>query len=167
MSSCERPSKSSGSDLVPSSVSKLYSFSTGTQGRSRRFFVSSSLRRVISFSSASSLSRSACHSSWVPTACSVIAQPPYLTGVHTLEIGCGPITHRASEHPASPVIPPRCRGTGGGQSLGLGVERPQSLQLPGSDLAPIEQRAVHLHPARAPPADEPGADDHDIPVSLD
>ena len=33
-------------------------------GRSRRFFVSSSLRRVISFSSASSLSRSACHSSW-------------------------------------------------------------------------------------------------------
>src|SRR5215208_3367118 len=73
MSSCERPSKSSASDLVPASVSKLYSFSTGTHGRSRRFFVSSSFRRVSSFSSASSLSRSACHSSWVPTACSGIA----------------------------------------------------------------------------------------------
>src|SRR5438034_11833072 len=84
MSSCERPSKSSASDLVPSPVSKLYSFSTGTQGSSRRFFVSSSLRRVSSFSSASSLSRSACHSSCVPTVCSVIAfllcQVPVISG---------------------------------------------------------------------------------------
>src|ERR671930_658665 len=32
MNSCERPSKSSARDLVPSAVSKLYSFSTGIQG---------------------------------------------------------------------------------------------------------------------------------------
>src|SRR5665809_31416 len=73
MSSCERPSKRSDSDLVPSSVSKPYSFSTGTQGRSRRFFVSSSLRRVSSFSRWSSSSRAACHSSRVPILCSLIA----------------------------------------------------------------------------------------------
>src|SRR5215212_8621103 len=67
MSSCERPSKSSARDLVPSSVSKVYSSSTGTQGSSLRFLASSSLRRVSSFSSASSSSRAACHSWRVPT----------------------------------------------------------------------------------------------------
>src|SRR3979411_658015 len=72
MSSCERPSKSSARDLVPSAVSKLYSFSTGTHGSSRRLRASWSLRRVSSFSSLSRASRSACHSSWVPILCSVI-----------------------------------------------------------------------------------------------
>src|SRR5919199_3356446 len=72
MSSCERPSKRSARDLVPSSVSKLYSFSTGTQGSCRRRSASSSFRRVSSFSFASSSSRSACHSSCVPILCSVI-----------------------------------------------------------------------------------------------
>src|SRR5215207_2645384 len=76
MSSCERPPNSSASDLVPSTVSKLYSFSTGTQGSSRRFRASSSPRRVSSFSSPSSSSRAACHSSCVPTFCCVIALPP-------------------------------------------------------------------------------------------
>src|ERR671939_784316 len=71
-SSCERPSKRSARDLVPFSVSKLYSFSTGTQGSCRRRSASSSLRRVSSFSFASSSSRAACHSSCVPILCSVI-----------------------------------------------------------------------------------------------
>src|SRR6266536_1331424 len=74
--SCEHPSKSSARELVPSAVSKLYSFSTGTQGSSRRLRASSSLRRVSSFSSLSSASRSACHSSWVPILCPVIDAPP-------------------------------------------------------------------------------------------
>src|SRR5919202_5400606 len=72
MTSCERPLKSSASDLGPSVVSKVYSFSTGTQGSCRRRSASSSLRRVSSFSLASSSSRAACHSSCVPILCSVI-----------------------------------------------------------------------------------------------
>src|ERR671925_1768365 len=76
MSSCERPWNSSARDLVPSAVSKLYSFSTATHGSSRRFRASSSLRRVSSFSAASSSSRAACHSSCVPTLCCVIALSP-------------------------------------------------------------------------------------------
>ena len=35
MSSCERPSNSSGSDFGPSSVANLYCFSTGTHGSSQ------------------------------------------------------------------------------------------------------------------------------------
>src|SRR6266545_2031328 len=80
MSSCERTPKRSASDLVPSAVSKLYSFSTGTQGSSRRFCASSSLRRVSSFSSASSSCRAASNSSCVPTLCSGIAFPPVWRG---------------------------------------------------------------------------------------
>src|ERR671936_430291 len=76
MSSCERPSKSSARDLVPSAVSRLSSLSTGTQGSSRRLRASSSSRRVSSFSCLSSASRSACHSSWVPILCPVIDAPP-------------------------------------------------------------------------------------------
>src|SRR5215218_2709691 len=70
--SWERPPKSSASVLVPSSVSKLYSFSIGTQGSSSRSRASSSLRRVSSFSRSTSASRAACHSSRVPVLCSVI-----------------------------------------------------------------------------------------------
>src|SRR5205807_997463 len=47
--------------------------STGTQGSSRLFLASSSPRPVSSFSSFSSSSRSACHSSCVPILCSVIS----------------------------------------------------------------------------------------------
>src|ERR671933_2990524 len=72
MTSCERPLKSSASDLGPSVVSKVYSFSTGTQGSCRRRSASSSLRRVSSFSFASSSSRAPCHSSCVPILYSVI-----------------------------------------------------------------------------------------------
>src|ERR671933_1513606 len=72
MTSCERPLKSSASDLGPSVVSKVYSFSPGTQGSCRRRSASSSLRRVSSFSFASSSLRAACHSSCVPILCSVI-----------------------------------------------------------------------------------------------
>ena len=92
MSSCERPSKSSASDFVPASVSKLYSFSTGTQGSSRRFRASSSLRRVSSFSSASSSSRAACHSSWVPTLWFVITAS--LGPAEMLRVESCPLRHR-------------------------------------------------------------------------
>src|SRR5438034_8866634 len=67
MSSCERPSNSSGSDFGPPSVANLYSFSTGTQGSSRRC----SSTRFACFSSsrsaASSCLRATCHSCSVPT----------------------------------------------------------------------------------------------------
>src|SRR2546423_8190301 len=130
MSSCERPSNSSGSDLVPSSVSKLYSFSTGTQGRSCRFFVSSSLRRVSSFSSASSLSRSACHSSWVPIACSVIASLLYFRSTSLQEYIVSVMandTFKALAHPIRRDIVERLSGgaaTVGEATRELGVSKP-------------------------------------------
>src|SRR5439155_154663 len=74
-SSCERPSKSSARVFLPSSVSNVYSFSTATQGRSRRLFLISSFRSACSASSLASSSRAACHSSWVPTLCSGISSP--------------------------------------------------------------------------------------------
>src|SRR5712691_12796882 len=80
-SSCERPSKSSARVFVPSPVSKLYSLSTRTHGSSRRCLVSSSLRRVSSFSRSSSATRAASHSSRVPTVCSVIAFASYVPTV--------------------------------------------------------------------------------------
>src|SRR5436305_2238236 len=80
-SSWERPSNSSARVLVPPSVSKRYSFWTGTHGSSRRLRVSSSPRRVSSFSSFSSASRSACHSSCVAILCSLInVSPPVWVG---------------------------------------------------------------------------------------
>src|SRR5690606_16024008 len=66
MRSCERPRKRSASEALPSSVSKRYSFSTGTHGSACRRRASSSLRRVSSFSASSSSSRAARHSSRVP-----------------------------------------------------------------------------------------------------
>src|SRR6266511_1147528 len=64
--SCDRPSNSSASAREPSSVSKRYSFSSCTQGSSRRCRAISSPSRVCSFSRASSASRAASHSSRVP-----------------------------------------------------------------------------------------------------
>src|SRR4029453_7491717 len=60
------------SDLSPSSVSKRYSFSTRTQGSSRRCSASSSPSLVCSFSRTNSPSRAASHSSRVPILWSVI-----------------------------------------------------------------------------------------------
>src|SRR5918996_2983681 len=74
-SSCERPSKNSARVFLPSSVSNSYSFSTGTQGRSRRFLLISSFRSACSASSLASSSRAACHSSRVPILCSGISSP--------------------------------------------------------------------------------------------
>src|SRR3954447_24898774 len=74
--SCERPSKSSASVFLPSWVSNTYSFSTGTQGSSRRFSAALRPSSPCSASSFASSSRAACHSSWVPTLCSAIALPP-------------------------------------------------------------------------------------------
>src|SRR4051795_10980750 len=74
--SCERPSKSSSSVFFPSSVSNSYSFSTGTQGSSRRFSAALRPSSPCSASSFASSSRAACHSSCVPTLCSAIALPP-------------------------------------------------------------------------------------------
>src|ERR687888_1808939 len=70
--SCERPSNSSARVRVPSSVSKRYTFSSGTQGSSRRCRASSSPSRVCSFSRASSAARAASHSSRLPILRSVI-----------------------------------------------------------------------------------------------
>src|SRR5712691_1166738 len=66
MRSCERPLKRSAREAVASSVSKRYSLSIRTQGNSCRCRASSSLRRVSSFSAASSSRRAASHSSRVP-----------------------------------------------------------------------------------------------------
>src|SRR5256714_495098 len=74
-SSCERPSNRSASIFLPSSVSSSYSFSTGTQGSSRRLLLISSLRSACSASSLASSSRAACHSSRVPILCSGISSP--------------------------------------------------------------------------------------------
>src|SRR6266403_3988078 len=74
-SSCERPSKSSARVFLPSSVSNSYSFSTGTQGRSRRFLLISSFRPACSASSLASSPRAACHSLRVPILCSDISAP--------------------------------------------------------------------------------------------
>src|SRR3954447_23923066 len=71
-SSCERPSNSSASVFLPSSVSSSYSFSTGTHGSSCRFCVISRVRSACSASSLASSSRAACHSSRVPVVCVVI-----------------------------------------------------------------------------------------------
>src|SRR6266550_5952267 len=73
--SCERPSKSSARVFLPSSVSNSYSFSTLTQGRSRRFFLISSFRSACSASSLASSSRATCHSSRVSILCSGISSP--------------------------------------------------------------------------------------------
>src|SRR5918994_450419 len=74
-SSCERPSKSSARVFLPSSVSNSYSFSTGTQGRSRCFCLISSFRSACSPSSLASSSRASCHSSRVPILRSGISSP--------------------------------------------------------------------------------------------
>src|SRR5919198_554100 len=73
MRSWDRPSKSSTSVFFPSSVSKTYSFSTGTHGSSCRCFASSSSISPSSCSRSCSASRAADHSSRVPTLCFGIA----------------------------------------------------------------------------------------------
>src|SRR5919108_38183 len=74
MRSCERPRKRSASEALPSSVSNRYSLSTRTHGSSCRRCASSSLRRVCSFSAASSSSRAASHSFRVAVLCLAIAR---------------------------------------------------------------------------------------------
>src|ERR671932_203351 len=91
--SCERPSNSSASVFFPSSVSNSYSFSTGTQGSSSRFFLTSSLSCACSPSSFASSSRAACHSSRVPTFCSGISLLLSSYGI-TNRTGLGVETHR-------------------------------------------------------------------------
>src|SRR5213080_4805722 len=73
MRSCDRPSNSWASVFFPSSVSKVYSFSTGTQGSSCRCLASSSSRVPSSCSRSWSSLRAADHSSRVPTLCFGIA----------------------------------------------------------------------------------------------
>src|SRR5438477_11812316 len=90
-SSCERPSKSSASFFLPSSVSNSYSFSTGTQGRSSRLLLISSFRSACSPSSLASSSRAACHSSRFPILCSGISSPSVRSsdsryGYHELDL---------------------------------------------------------------------------------
>src|SRR5262247_2040818 len=68
MKSWLRPSNSSASVTLPSGASKTYSFSIFTHGSSRRWRLSSSRRRVNSFSFASKARRASIHSS-LDTAC--------------------------------------------------------------------------------------------------
>src|SRR5215207_10987055 len=93
-----RSSKSSASVFVPSSVSKRYSFSTGTHGSSRRRRASSSLRRVSSFSASSSSSRAASHSSRVPILWPVIVYPLSLVAQNILALpATDDVSHRWRE----------------------------------------------------------------------
>src|SRR5919109_5091425 len=71
-SSCERPSKSSASVFLPSSVSNSYSLSTGTHGSERRCSTTFSPSSACSASSFASSSRACRHSSRVPILCSDI-----------------------------------------------------------------------------------------------
>src|SRR3954452_4974347 len=127
-SSCERPSNSSARDLVPSAVSKLYSFSTGTQGSSWRFRASSSLRRVSFFSSASSSSRAVWYSSCVPIRCSVIALPPESSECAYIVSTMANDLFKALGHPIRRDIVERLSGGGiatvGEASRDLGVSKP-------------------------------------------
>src|SRR5262245_54851165 len=77
MRSCERPRKRSVNEALPSSVSKRYAFSIRTHGNSCRRCASSSLRRVSSFSAASSSRRAVSHSSRVPMVCVSIVFSPF------------------------------------------------------------------------------------------
>src|SRR4051794_29934378 len=89
--SCERPSKSSASVFLPSSVSNSYSFSTGTHGSCRRCSVTFFVSSACSASSLASSSRAACHSSRVPTVCSVMVPPVDVSRAKTL---CVSASHR-------------------------------------------------------------------------
>src|SRR5262249_21916584 len=102
-SSLERPSKSSASVRVPSSVSNRYSFSTGTHGSSRRCRASSSPIRVCSFSRSSSSSRADCHSSRLPSLCSVIAR--HLLSHRVSPLDRLPRTHVRLRSPSRPHGP--------------------------------------------------------------
>src|SRR5262249_22107371 len=127
MSSCERPSNSSASDLVPSSVSRLYSFSIGTQGSSRRFRASSSPRPVCSFSSASSSSRAACHSSRITTIWSGIGISSVVLGWVYIVSKVANDSFTALAHPTRREIVERLSGgsaTVGEASRGLDVSKP-------------------------------------------
>src|SRR6266852_4662586 len=111
-SSCERPSKSSASVFLPSSVSNSYSFSTGTQGSSRRFPLISSFRSACSDSSLASSTRAACHSSRVPILCSGIASSSSPT--RALPHEPNPSSHRTltgsrTETPDDPETHRKCR----------------------------------------------------------
>src|SRR5712691_4209090 len=115
-SSCERPSKSSARVFLPSSVSNSYSFSTGTQGRSRRCLLISSFRSACSASSLASSSRATCHFSRVPILCSgifislcrtrTVPHEPIPSSIRTLpglrnETRRDPETHRNSPRTAA------------------------------------------------------------------
>src|SRR5881275_403431 len=103
-SSCERPSKSSARVFLPSSVSNSYSFSTGTQGRSRRLFLISSFRSACSASSFASSSRAACHSSRVPIFCSGISSP-FLFGLSRSVASNPSWVGRYRDHELRPLAP--------------------------------------------------------------
>src|SRR5207249_1833106 len=138
-SSCERPSKSSARVLLPSSVSNSYSFSTGTQGRSRRFLLISSFRSACSASSLASSSRAACHSSWVPTLCSGISSP--FVGLERCQHEPIPSSHRTlpgslnetygdtKPHRSRPrtAAPGQLGGTGKDASSGCDARNPRWL----------------------------------------
>src|SRR6202011_2538658 len=106
-----------------------YSFSTGTQGSSRRFPASSSPRRVSSFSSFSNSSRSACHSSCVPILCSVInvLPPVWVHGAVYIISKMANDAFKALAHPLRRDIVERLSGgaaTVGEVTRDFGVSKP-------------------------------------------
>src|SRR5687767_6654104 len=76
MTSWLRPSKISPSVCRPFPPSNVYSFSTDSQGSSRRSLLSWSRRRVNSFSLTRCFFRAATHPSWLTTLRVVISCPP-------------------------------------------------------------------------------------------
>src|SRR5919198_2495560 len=100
MRSCDRPSNSSASTFCPSSVSNVYSFSTGTHGSSCRCFAISSSRAPSSCSRSCTAATAAVHSSRVPTLCFVIFPPPSET-----QTGGRLQTHRSSRDRLSDCPP--------------------------------------------------------------
>src|SRR5688572_21883112 len=95
-----RPSKSTASVFLPSSVPKRYSFSTGTHGSSRRRRASSSLRRVSSFSSSRRQPLLA-----FPTRCALISGTPARAGARVAEL-------EGERGAAARDLPPADRGVG-------------------------------------------------------
>src|SRR5688572_28684937 len=120
MTSWLRPSKISPSACLPLAPSNVYSFSTASQGSSRRSALSWSRRRLNSFSFARCFFRAATHASWLTTLWVVIwillvdhvGSGPRADGRRCPRLGSGDDEH--THHPGSRVLAGRV-GVGRGR----------------------------------------------------
>jgi hypothetical protein len=137
MSSCERPSNSSGSDFGPSSLANPYCFSTGTHGSPRRC---SSTRLACSSrrSAASSSLRAACHS------CSVLPSSDLLR-VGLVLVGAT-VVPRTRSRASRARPPPRA----GHQSIGIRLESPHVAAIGGRSLSGSAAGATSTGSTRGP-----------------